>query len=74
MYSFKLTFEAILGFLLFIANIGIVVFYIVKVVKYATALSNAKILKPETAEKLVNSGKLKIDGADEIINKYKGGE
>ena len=31
-------------------------------------------LKPETAEKLVNSGKLKIDGAEEIINKYKGGE
>ena len=40
--------EAILGFLVVIANIGIVAFYIVKVVKYAIALSNVKTLKPET--------------------------
>ena len=31
-----------------------------------------EILKPETAEKLVNSGKLKITNANEVINKYKG--
>ena len=40
--------EAILGFLLVIANIGIIVFYIVKIVKYAKALSDVKVLEPET--------------------------
>jgi uncharacterized membrane protein required for colicin V production len=30
------------------------------------------VLKPETAEKLINSGKININGAMEIVNKYKG--
>ena len=40
--------EIILAILLFLANIAIIVFYIIKIVKYAIALSDVKVLKPET--------------------------